>query len=137
VAAGGDCNDRNASIHPGAAGPPNDGIDNNCNGLIDEPLRSTARSKSGQVVGEQAPSLQLTAAPNPATHYFNLRIQSQSNAPVQVRIVDGVGRVVEARQGVAANSTLAVGHSYRPGVYYVQVLQGSQKVSLKLVKAVQ
>jgi hypothetical protein len=134
VAAGGDCNDRNGAIHPGASGPPNDGVDNNCNGLIDEPLRSTARSKGGEVDGEQALSLQLTAAPNPSQHFFTLRIQSQSNAPVQLRIVDGVGSVVEARQGMGANSTLAVGHSYRPGVYYVQVLQGNQKATLKLVK---
>jgi hypothetical protein len=137
VAAGGDCNDRNGAIHPGASGPPNDGVDNNCNGLIDEPLRSTARSKGGEVVGEQALSLQLTAAPNPSQHFFTLRIQSQSNAPVQVRIVDAVGRVVEVRQGLSVNSTVPVGHSYRPGVYYVQAVQGSQQVSLKVVKAVQ
>jgi hypothetical protein len=78
--------------------------------------------------------LQLSASPNPSQHFFSLRIQSQSSTPVQVRIVDAVGRVVEARQGVGANSTLAVGHSYRPGVYYVQVLQGTQKATLKVVK---
>jgi uncharacterized repeat protein (TIGR03803 family) len=134
VTVGGDCNDRNGAIHPGAAGPPNDGVDNNCNGLIDEPLRSTARSKGGEVVGEQQLSLQLTATPNPSQHYFTLRIQSQSNKPVQLRIVDDIGRVVEARQGIAANNTLTVGHSYRTGVYIAEVRQEGKKAIVKLVK---
>jgi uncharacterized repeat protein (TIGR03803 family) len=134
VAVGGDCNDRNAAVHPGASGPPNDGIDNNCNGLIDEPLRNLTSSKGGEVGGEQELSLQLTATPNPAQHYFSLRIQSQSNKPVKLRIVDGLGRVVESRQGIAANSTLSIGHLYRPGVYYAEFVQEGKKATIKMVK---
>jgi hypothetical protein len=137
VAVGGDCNDRNAAVHPGASGPPNDGIDNNCNGLIDEPLRSTATRKDGVVAGEQDLVLQLRVAPNPASHYFTLRIQSNSNKAVQLRITDVLGRGVEGRQGIAANTTLHLGHSYRAGVYYVQVLQEGRKATLKLVKQAQ
>jgi hypothetical protein len=135
-----DQNDDNGNVYPGA---PElcDGRDNNQNGSIDEGFEKRTFyhdfDKDGYGRSEvtlQACAAPLSASPNPTQHFFTLRIQSQSNAPVQLRIVDGVGRVVEARQGVGANSTLGVGHSYRPGVYYVQVLQSTQKASLKLVK---
>jgi uncharacterized repeat protein (TIGR03803 family) len=134
VAVGGDCNDRNGSIHPGASGPPNDGIDNNCNGEIDEPLRSLTSSKGGEVGGEQELSLQLTATPNPSKHYFTLQVQSTSNAPAQLRITDVLGRVVELKQGVAANTSLTIGHTYRPGMYIAEVRQEGKKAIVKLVK---
>jgi hypothetical protein len=81
--------------------------------------------------------LQLTAVPNPATHYFSLRISSSNNAAVELRLVDAVGRVVEAWQGVAANTTITVGHTYRAGVYYAKVIQDGEQATLKLVKALQ
>jgi hypothetical protein len=134
VAVGGDCNDRNAAIHPGASGLPNDGFDNYCNGEIDEPLPSTSSSKSGEVVGEQGSILQLVATPNPSQHYFTLQVKSNSNKPPQLRIVDAVGRVVEGKSGLTANSTHRVGHSYRPGVYFAQVMQGGKVMTVKLIK---
>jgi hypothetical protein len=35
----GDCEDRNPHAYPGAYEDPSDGIDNNCNGVIDEPIQ--------------------------------------------------------------------------------------------------
>jgi hypothetical protein len=44
------------------------------------------------------------------------------------------GRVVEARQNVAANTSLSFGAAYQPGIYYVEIIQGSQRKVTKLVK---
>jgi hypothetical protein len=132
----GDCKDTDAAIHPGAVEVAGNGVDENCNGQVDEAasvITQTQKTKAG--IGEQGMvKLQLTAVPNPATHYFTLRIESGSREAVQVRIVDAVGRVVEARQGIAPNSTLAVGHHYKPGVYYAQVLQAAKQAKIKLIK---
>jgi hypothetical protein len=80
--------------------------------------------------------LQVRALPNPSTTYFTLILRSSSDKAVSLRMVDAVGRVVEGKGGIAANSSLRIGHSYRPGVYFAQVMQGGKMVTLKLVKQV-
>jgi hypothetical protein len=72
--------------------------------------------------------------PNPSVAHFTLKVQSADAKPVDVRILDNQGRLVETRSNLAANSTLVLGSQYRPGVYYVEVVQGAEKVQSKLVK---
>ncbi len=78
--------------------------------------------------------LQARAFPNPTSNYFSLVLQSRRTEQVNLRVVDLVGRVVEAKRGIAANSTLRIGDNYRPGIYFVEVTQGKEKVVMKLVK---
>jgi hypothetical protein len=35
---------------------------------------------------------------------------------------------------IAAGSNLQVGQNFRPGTYFAQVVQGSEKVTVKLIK---
>jgi hypothetical protein len=84
---------------------------------------------SGDVV-----KLQLQANPNPSTHQFTLHLRGGLDKGVDLRVVDALGRVIEARRGVAANSTLQIGAAYRPGIYIVEAVQGSQRTTLKLIK---
>ncbi len=51
--------------------------------------------------------------------------------------MDLLGRIIESKANVAANGTLRIGSNYRPGIYLAEVLQGKQKVIVKLVKAAQ
>ncbi|HEY1114071.1 MAG TPA: family 10 glycosylhydrolase [Chitinophagaceae bacterium] len=81
-----------------------------------------------------AGSLSAKALPNPTTGRFTLLIQSASDTPLTIRVMDAAGRIVESRSGVAANGTLSFGSQYRPGVYYIEVKQGDALQTLKLVK---
>jgi uncharacterized repeat protein (TIGR03803 family) len=76
----------------------------------------------------------VSAFPNPARGAFILRIQSRSSQHLQIRILDAVGRTVEIRSNVAASVPVFLGLGYRSGVYFAEVIQGSEKVTLKLIK---
>jgi hypothetical protein len=41
---------------------------------------------------------------------------------------------METRTGLAANGQVQVGSNYKEGLYIAEVMQGTQKVILKLVK---
>jgi len=60
-----DCNDNNASINPGATTELCNGVDDNCNGQIDEGLPSNTyyRDADGDAYGNQAVSTQACVAP--------------------------------------------------------------------------
>jgi hypothetical protein len=93
-------------------------------------------SKSAAVLDKQAEAVQLTAKafPNPSNTHFTIKTQGKASEKINVRIMDALGRIVETRNNVPVNGSLVLGHSYRPGMYYAEIVQGSQKVTLKLVK---
>ncbi len=80
-------------------------------------------------------SLQAKAFPNPSVNYFTFQLQSSSNQQVQLRIVDAAGRLVETKQGQSTNTTFTFGHKYKPGIYYVEVVQGNDRKTIKVIKA--
>ncbi|HVG12820.1 MAG TPA: T9SS type A sorting domain-containing protein, partial [Flavisolibacter sp.] len=100
------------------------------NNAIAEHTEETGLAEEKQLTSEK---LAVSVFPNPAPAEFTLRLQSSSNAPVQLRIINETGRVVE-QKGVAANTTLAFGRSYAPGIYFVEVVQGKERKLIKLVK---
>jgi hypothetical protein len=78
--------------------------------------------------------LNITAQPNPSAAGFVLTLQSPSALPLDIKVLDAAGRVIERRTGVAPNGVLYIGTTYRPGVYHVQVRQGEVVQTIKLVK---
>jgi len=74
------------------------------------------------------------ALPNPTSNYFTLLLQSGNSMSVSINIIDASGRLVERKTGAPANGSLMLGANYRPGLYYAQLIQGNQRLMLKLVK---
>lgn len=91
-------------------------------------------ASSVEAVSEKASALSVQALPNPSANQFTLIIKSALTKPVIVQITDALGRRVEAYPSVPSNSTLRFGGNYRPGMYLVQVMQGTERTTLKLVK---
>ena len=79
---------------------------------------------------EEASGLVVQVVPNPSSEGFILQLQSPSTLPLTIKVMDGARRIMERKEGVA----LYLGSTYRPGVYYVQVMQGNAQQTIKLVK---
>ena len=71
---------------------------------------------------------------NPSTSHFTLKLQSNISVPVQIRVTDATGKMIEAKANNNANSTVQIGHDFRPGVYYAELLQGNNRKVVQLMK---
>jgi len=78
--------------------------------------------------------LSITVLPNPSDNYFTLRASSPSAQPFNIRVFDALGRFVEQRSNLTVNLMVSIGQQYRPGVYVVEVVQGKEKVVVRLIK---
>jgi hypothetical protein len=76
----------------------------------------------------------IEAFPNPSTSYFNLKVQSPDNEPILMRLLDLSGRILEAKTGIQANSTIQIGSQLSRGKYIVEVIQGRRRTVRKITK---
>ena len=101
---------------------------------VDVLFKPAAAAKPQIVEAGTTQILSVEATPNPSASSFTLFTRGSRIRPIELRIVDAVGRLVETKRGVTSNSSIQIGTSYRPGVYYAEALQGDQKVTVRLVK---
>ena len=118
----GDCNDDDADINPSVIDIIGDGIDNNCNGVID-------------IVSESLRLLGATASPNPVQNY--LVIKHPQAQQLQVRMVSLAGQTVsEATLDMSEHSAVLDVRLIPSGMYllYIRDLQNGQTANIKVVK---
>jgi hypothetical protein len=76
----------------------------------------------------------LSASPNPASQLFQLQIKSDNQIDKAILIVrDATGRKVEELR-VQPGQSLKFGSSYVSGWYYVELVQGKERATIKLIK---
>ncbi|NCI46602.1 HYR domain-containing protein [Sediminibacterium sp. WSJ-3] len=92
-------------------------------------------TKEAVTIAAEPETLKVLVMPNPSTTYFTLKFNSASQAPLNLRVMDGTGRVVDAKSQIGANSTLQIGHNYTSGTYYAEIIQGTQRQVIQLIKA--
>jgi hypothetical protein len=93
-----------------------------------------ASATSETTVKQSEEELKITVMPNPSTTYFTLKLESKYETPVNLRVMDAAGRVVDARSKLGANSTLQIGAAYMVGTYYAEFIQGNQRKVVQLIK---
>jgi|GEM_PF-6711751 len=96
----------------------------------------SASSMESEAVSElPIQSLSIKALPNPARQYFTLQIGTNNvKEKASLRILDINGRQLEVKNNLTSGQVIQLGNSYKPGIYIAEMLQGKQRVTLKLVK---
>jgi hypothetical protein len=79
-------------------------------------------------------SFKVTVAPNPSTTDFKIKVESNSNELINIRIIDAMGRVMGTITGVQKGSMVTLGGNYRGGSYFAEVVQGANHKTVKLIK---
>jgi|GEM_PF-517658 len=94
----------------------------------------TTRARSFQEAMQEVQVFKVIATPNPSSNQFTITTRSDRKEFITVSVTDVMGRVVERRANVAANSTFQLGNNYRKGIYFVEVRQGDKKQVVKLIR---
>ncbi|MEO5946403.1 MAG: SBBP repeat-containing protein [Chitinophagaceae bacterium] len=86
-------------------------------------------SKSEEVSND----FNVAAFPNPSSSHFMINVKGNGNEKITMQVVDMYGRIIETRN-VTENSIIKFGDRYRPGTYFVKVIQGKEHKEIKLIK---
>jgi hypothetical protein len=76
----------------------------------------------------------VAAYPNPFNSSFNIKVESSSDELVNMRVIDASGRLIEEKTNIAASQIIKLGERYINGVYLVEIIQGNNRKTTRLVK---
>ena len=72
---------------------------------------------------------------NPSPKYFDIQLQGYGDNNIRLTVYDNLGRVIERKSSLSSNQIVRIGGAYNSGVYLLEIIQGTQKQTFKLVKA--
>ncbi|HNP54571.1 MAG TPA: T9SS type A sorting domain-containing protein, partial [Ferruginibacter sp.] len=94
-----------------------------------------ATNSKGASLDATVEALNAVAMPNPTLSQFAIRIQSSdARTAIGLMIYDVNGRVLETKTGLQAGQTIQIGAAYRPGFYIAELIQGTMRKQIKLIK---
>jgi hypothetical protein len=97
-------------------------------------INAAATTRTNSNPGSNS-TLIINGMPNPSANYFTITIESgQVSEKMILQVTDVLGRVVEQKTNLQTNSTIQIGSNYKPGTYIAEVIQGSVRKQIKLVK---
>jgi len=94
---------------------------------------NSARVPSAAVREET--DLAIRVLSNPSPNYFEIQIRGKADNNIRLTVYDYLGRVIERKSSLSSNQIVRLGNFYHSGIYFVEIVQGTQKQTLKLVKA--
>jgi len=105
--------------------------DNNCAYLA---ARQRGDNNTSNLDRTPETEIDLIAYPNPFNDDVNLELRSTSDSPASLRMVDLAGRIMMENKKVKPNELFTIGRELNKGVYFVEVIQGDSRKSVRLIK---
>jgi hypothetical protein len=82
--------------------------------------------------------LEITASPNPSNSNFRILVRSNNaKEKIILQVYNVNGKLTDVRNSITPGSTVRFGDLYRPGTYFVRVIQGKEHKELKLIKIIE
>jgi hypothetical protein len=91
------------------------------------------KSLSGDSLQQQ---IRVSGSPNPSCGSFLVVVESTSNEEITIHVLNSAGKIIETKKAIPYQ-TMPFGNTYRPGLYYIEVIQGAKKTTTKLLKLAQ
>lgn len=82
---------------------------------------------------ESKEEFRVNVSPNPSSGAFRIQVISKSIEPISVRVMDLSGKVLTFNSNVIKGS-IVLGNELRAGTYIAEVIQGTSRQVIKLVK---
>jgi hypothetical protein len=77
----------------------------------------------------------VKVSPNPSVNYFLINIKSDdTKTPLTLRVMTASGKLMEMDRSIAPGSTIQVGDRYTSGIYFAEIMQGTKRKVVRLVK---
>ena len=93
---------------------------------------NSGRVRSTDVL--ETTDLAIRVLGNPSSNHFDIQIRGNADN-IRLTVYDNLGRVIERKSSLPSNQIVRLGSFYQSGIYLVEIIQGTQKQTLKLVKA--
>jgi hypothetical protein len=101
----------------------------------DQGKAEITQSERNEILDDISGALQITASPNPSNYTFNvIIIGGDAQESILLRVINTQGKVVEQRQNLRSGQALQIGEDYAAGMYIIEIQQGSERKTIKVVK---
>ncbi|HVG17108.1 MAG TPA: ExeM/NucH family extracellular endonuclease, partial [Chitinophagaceae bacterium] len=78
--------------------------------------------------------ISIIVYPNPSNNYFIINLSLKGDHMFTVIVRDIFGKTIETKKDLQPGQALKLGAEYRPGLYFVELIQGKDRQILKLIK---
>ena len=107
-------------------------------GIVSNPvlfIKTGTVSNQQFLAEETSKMLTVSGYPNPSTTQFTIRVKSDNTKdPINMKVYDIYGRVVEIKTNLIAGQSIQIGANYRTGIYFIEMIQNGKRQQIKLFK---